>query len=117
MVFANRSSRRLQPCSRRMSPNHAILDYDTLSTGVRRFFKKLRATVQREIGKAVRDADAKRKLAIARCRLGRWLRSAASISNSNSTLVSSWRKDVALKYSVSNVACPRRMSLMGQIRP
>jgi len=41
----------------------AIMDYDALSTGVRRFFKKLRATAQREIEKAVREADAKRKLA------------------------------------------------------
>jgi PAS domain S-box-containing protein len=40
----------------------AIMDYDALSTGVRRFFKKLRITAQREIEKAVRDADAKRKL-------------------------------------------------------
>jgi PAS domain S-box-containing protein len=41
----------------------AIMDYDALSTGVRRFFRKLRVTAQREIEKAVRDADAKRKLA------------------------------------------------------
>ena len=41
----------------------AIMDYDALSTSVRRFFKKLRVTAQREIEKAVRDADAKRKLA------------------------------------------------------
>jgi PAS domain S-box-containing protein len=40
----------------------AIMDYDALSTGVRKFFKKLRVTAQREIEKAVRDADAKRKL-------------------------------------------------------
>jgi PAS domain S-box-containing protein len=40
----------------------AIMDYDALSTGVRGFFKKLRITAQREIEKAVRDADAKRKL-------------------------------------------------------
>ena len=38
------------------------MDYDALSTGVRRFFKKLRITAQREIEKAVRDADVKRKL-------------------------------------------------------
>jgi PAS domain S-box-containing protein len=41
----------------------AIMDHDALSTSVRRFFKKLRVTAQREIEKAVRDADAKRKLA------------------------------------------------------
>jgi predicted neutral ceramidase superfamily lipid hydrolase len=41
----------------------AIEDDDVLSTGVRKFFKKLRVTVQREIEKAVRNADAKRKLA------------------------------------------------------
>jgi PAS domain S-box-containing protein len=41
----------------------AIVDYDAVSTGVRRFFKKLRVTAQREIEKAVRDADAKRELA------------------------------------------------------
>ena len=40
----------------------AITDYDALNTGVRKFFKKLRITAQREIDKAVRDADAKRKL-------------------------------------------------------
>ncbi len=40
----------------------AIMDYDALYTGVRKFFKKLRVTAQREIEKAVRDADAKRKL-------------------------------------------------------
>jgi len=45
------------------APRRAITDYDALSTGVRRFFKKLRVTAQREIEKAVRDADAKRKLA------------------------------------------------------
>ena len=44
------------------APRRAITDYDALSTGVRRFFKKLRVTAQREIEKAVRDADAKRKL-------------------------------------------------------
>src|SRR5262249_28598086 len=41
----------------------AIVDYDAVSTGVRRFFKKFRVTAQREIEKAVRDADAKRELA------------------------------------------------------
>jgi PAS domain S-box-containing protein len=41
----------------------AIINYDGLSTGVRKFFKKLRVTAQREIEKAVRDADVKRKLA------------------------------------------------------
>jgi PAS domain S-box-containing protein len=40
----------------------AIMDDDALSTGIRRFFKKLRVTAQREIERAVRDADAKRKL-------------------------------------------------------
>jgi len=40
----------------------AIMDYDALNAGVRKFFKKLRVTAQREIEKAVRDADAKRKL-------------------------------------------------------
>jgi PAS domain S-box-containing protein len=40
----------------------AIMDYNALSTGVRRFFKKLRIAAQREIEKAVRDAVAKRKL-------------------------------------------------------
>jgi hypothetical protein len=39
----------------------AIMDYDALNTGVRKFFKKLRVTAQREIEKAVRDT-AKRKL-------------------------------------------------------
>ncbi len=39
----------------------AIIDYDALNTGVRKFFKKLRVTAQREIEKAVRDT-AKRKL-------------------------------------------------------
>ena len=38
------------------------MDYDALNTGVREFFKKLRVTAQREIEKAVRDADAKREL-------------------------------------------------------
>jgi hypothetical protein len=38
------------------------MDYDALSTGVRKFFRKLRVTAQREIEKAVRDADATRKL-------------------------------------------------------
>jgi hypothetical protein len=32
-----------------------------MNAGVRKFFKKLRVTAQREIEKAVRDADAKRK--------------------------------------------------------
>jgi hypothetical protein len=40
----------------------AIVDDDALSTSVRTFFKELRVTAQREIEKAVRDADAKRKL-------------------------------------------------------
>jgi len=41
----------------------AITNYDGLSTRVRKFFKKLRVTALREIEKAVRDADVKRKLA------------------------------------------------------
>jgi hypothetical protein len=40
----------------------AITDYDAVNAGVRKFFKKLRVTAQREIENAVRDADAKRKL-------------------------------------------------------
>jgi hypothetical protein len=40
----------------------AIMDDDALSTGVRKFFKKLRVTVQREIEEAVRKSDAKRRL-------------------------------------------------------
>jgi hypothetical protein len=43
----------------------AIMDYDALGTGVRKFFKKLRVTAQREIENAVRDANAKRKLSCA----------------------------------------------------
>ena len=39
------------------------MDYDALGAGVRKFFEKLRVTAQREIEKAVRDADVKRKLA------------------------------------------------------
>jgi hypothetical protein len=38
------------------------LDDDGLSTGVRQFFRKVRVTAQREIEKALRDADAKRRL-------------------------------------------------------
>jgi hypothetical protein len=38
----------------------ATMDYDALSSGVRKFFKKLRVAAQREIAKAVRDADAER---------------------------------------------------------
>jgi hypothetical protein len=38
------------------------MDYDALSTGVRKFFRKVRVTAQREIEKAVRGADVKRKL-------------------------------------------------------
>jgi PAS domain S-box-containing protein len=41
--------------------SRAIMDYDALNTGVRKFFRKVRVTAQREIEKAVRDADAKRK--------------------------------------------------------
>jgi PAS domain S-box-containing protein len=40
----------------------AISDSDALSTSVRRLFKKLRVTAQREIEKAVHTGDAKRKL-------------------------------------------------------
>jgi PAS domain S-box-containing protein len=40
----------------------AVMDYDTLSTSVRKFFKRLRVTAHREIENAVRDANAKRKL-------------------------------------------------------
>jgi hypothetical protein len=40
----------------------AIMDDDAFSTGVGKFFKKLRVTVQQEIEKVVRSADAKRKL-------------------------------------------------------
>jgi PAS domain S-box-containing protein len=35
----------------------AIMDYDALSEGIRRFFKRLRVTAQREIEKAVCDAE------------------------------------------------------------
>jgi hypothetical protein len=38
------------------------MGYDALSTGVRKFFKKFRVAAQREIEKAVRDADPKRNL-------------------------------------------------------
>jgi hypothetical protein len=38
------------------------LDDDGLSTGVRQFFKKVGVTAQREIEKAVRDPDGKRRL-------------------------------------------------------
>jgi PAS domain S-box-containing protein len=47
---------------REQALRRAITDYDPLSTGVRRFFKKLRITAQREIEKAVRDVNATRKL-------------------------------------------------------
>jgi PAS domain S-box-containing protein len=40
----------------------ATMDYDALSTSVRKFFKKLRLSAHREIENAVRDANAKRKL-------------------------------------------------------
>jgi PAS domain S-box-containing protein len=40
----------------------AIMDDDALSAGVHKFFRKLSVTAQREIEKAVRDADVKRKL-------------------------------------------------------
>jgi len=40
----------------------AIMHDEPLSAGVRTFFKKLRVTAQREIEKAVRDANAKKKL-------------------------------------------------------
>jgi hypothetical protein len=39
--------------------SRAIMDYDALNTGVRKFFRKVRVTAQREIEKAVRAADAK----------------------------------------------------------
>jgi PAS domain S-box-containing protein len=48
--------------SREYAIGRAIIDNDALSTGVRKFFKKLHVTAEREIEKAVRDADAKRKL-------------------------------------------------------
>ena len=38
------------------------MDEDILNTSVRKFLKKLGVTAQREIEKAVRDADAARKL-------------------------------------------------------
>jgi N-acetylglutamate synthase/N-acetylornithine aminotransferase len=38
------------------------MDADAFSTGVRKFFRNLRMTAQREIEKAIRTADAKRKL-------------------------------------------------------
>jgi PAS domain S-box-containing protein len=38
----------------------AIMDYDAFSTGVRKFFRKLGVTAQREIEKAARSADSKR---------------------------------------------------------
>ena len=40
----------------------AIADDDALSTGIRKFFRGLRFNAQREIEKAVRDADVKREL-------------------------------------------------------
>jgi hypothetical protein len=39
-----------------------------MNAGVRKFFKKLRVTAQREIEKAVRDADAKRNRLAPDCR-------------------------------------------------
>jgi hypothetical protein len=42
----------------------AIMDYDALGASVRKFFKKLRVTADREIENAVRDAYAKRKLIV-----------------------------------------------------
>ena len=38
------------------------MDEDAVNTSVRKFLKKLGVTAQREIEKAVRDANAKRKL-------------------------------------------------------
>jgi len=38
------------------------MDEDILNTSVRKFLKRLGVTAQREIEKAVRDADAARKL-------------------------------------------------------
>jgi hypothetical protein len=43
-------------------PRRAIMDEDALNTSVRKFLKKLGVTAQREIEKAVRDADAKGNL-------------------------------------------------------
>jgi len=40
----------------------AAMDEDILNTSVRKFLKKLGVTAQREIEKAVRDADATKKL-------------------------------------------------------
>jgi PAS domain S-box-containing protein len=40
----------------------AIMDDDALSTGLRKFFKKLRVTAQQEIEKAARNADVMQKL-------------------------------------------------------
>jgi PAS domain S-box-containing protein len=40
----------------------AIMDHEALSISVRKFFKNLHVTAQREIEKVVRSADAKRKL-------------------------------------------------------
>jgi hypothetical protein len=38
------------------------MNYDALSTSVRKFLKELRVTAHREIENAIRDANAKRKL-------------------------------------------------------
>jgi hypothetical protein len=38
------------------------MEYDAFSTGVRKFFNKLRVTAQQEIEKAARNADSKQKL-------------------------------------------------------
>jgi PAS domain S-box-containing protein len=48
--------------SRQDALRKAIMDYDALSTSVRKFFKKLRVTAHREIENAVRDANANSKL-------------------------------------------------------
>jgi Family of unknown function (DUF6494) len=40
----------------------AIMDEDALSTGVRKFLREFRFAAQRQIEKAVREPDAKRKL-------------------------------------------------------
>jgi hypothetical protein len=45
-----------------LNSKEAIMDEDALNTSVRKFLKTLGVTAQREIEKAVRDADAKGKL-------------------------------------------------------
>jgi Family of unknown function (DUF6494) len=48
--------------SREQALRRAIMDGDALNASVRKFFKNLRTTTQREIEKAVRSGDAKREL-------------------------------------------------------